>query len=175
MNKLRFEMTCGACPEQYDVFKGDDKVGYMRLRWGHFTFANNTAYDIIFVCGSTEDSGWGGTFESEEQRQEVFKLCENVYRVYELLGDDFVTYDFDEIKSIEQYERIIEERYKENHEELSDEEKQKQEELTQKYISLLQNDSEYRKKIAESIVAPLRMPSLSRRMFQIEEISKDKI
>lgn len=37
---LRFELTCGACPEQYDVYDGDvgDKhvaqVGYVRLRHG---------------------------------------------------------------------------------------------------------------------------------------------
>lgn len=31
---LRFKMTCGACPEQYDVFLGDEQVGYVRLRHG---------------------------------------------------------------------------------------------------------------------------------------------
>ena len=32
----RFECTCGACPEQYDIFrKSDNKyVGYIRCRWG---------------------------------------------------------------------------------------------------------------------------------------------
>lgn len=30
---LRLELTCGACPEQYDVFK---QVGYLRLRHGEF-------------------------------------------------------------------------------------------------------------------------------------------
>ena len=29
--------TCGACPEQYDVFLGSAKVGYLRLRHGHFS------------------------------------------------------------------------------------------------------------------------------------------
>jgi hypothetical protein len=36
--KLNFKQTCGACPEQYDVY--DDKnnlVGYLRLRHGVFT------------------------------------------------------------------------------------------------------------------------------------------
>lgn len=26
----------GACPEQYDVYKGDTQIGYLRLRHGHF-------------------------------------------------------------------------------------------------------------------------------------------
>ena len=31
---LEFKKTCLACPEQYDVFKGDKLVGYVRLRHG---------------------------------------------------------------------------------------------------------------------------------------------
>jgi hypothetical protein len=31
------QQTCGACPEQYDVFDNNDKqVAYLRLRHGHF-------------------------------------------------------------------------------------------------------------------------------------------
>lgn len=42
MNKLivngcTLVMTCGACPEQYDVFFGDFQIGYLRLRHGSFT------------------------------------------------------------------------------------------------------------------------------------------
>lgn len=29
--------TCGACPEQYDVFIGEAYVAYLRLRHGRFT------------------------------------------------------------------------------------------------------------------------------------------
>jgi hypothetical protein len=29
--------TCGACPEQYEAFIGDEAVGYLRLRHGLFT------------------------------------------------------------------------------------------------------------------------------------------
>lgn len=36
MVKFRLEMTCFACPEQYDVYLEDEKVGYLRLRHGHF-------------------------------------------------------------------------------------------------------------------------------------------
>ena len=34
---LHLVNTCDACPEQYDVFRGEEKVGYLRLRWGSFT------------------------------------------------------------------------------------------------------------------------------------------
>jgi hypothetical protein len=34
---LRLVQTCGACPEQYDVFDGERQVGYLRLRYGRFT------------------------------------------------------------------------------------------------------------------------------------------
>jgi len=34
---LRFELTCPACPEQYDAFLGDEQVAYLHLRHGHFT------------------------------------------------------------------------------------------------------------------------------------------
>lgn len=33
---LTLVCTCGACPEQYDVFDGDKQVGYLRLRHGWF-------------------------------------------------------------------------------------------------------------------------------------------
>lgn len=32
----RLELTCGACPEQYDVYAGDEMVAYLRLRHGCF-------------------------------------------------------------------------------------------------------------------------------------------
>ena len=36
MDEYRLEMTCMACPEQYDVYKGEEVVGYLRLRHGYF-------------------------------------------------------------------------------------------------------------------------------------------
>lgn len=36
MSKVRLVLTCGACPEQYDAYIGDEKVGYLRLRHGSF-------------------------------------------------------------------------------------------------------------------------------------------
>lgn len=33
----RVVLTCWACPEQYDVFRGKTQIGYLRLRHGRFT------------------------------------------------------------------------------------------------------------------------------------------
>lgn len=33
---IKLVLTCGACPEQYDAYHGDKKVGYLRLRHGYF-------------------------------------------------------------------------------------------------------------------------------------------
>ncbi len=36
-NEIKLVQTCVACPEQYDAFIGEKKVGYLRLRHGVFT------------------------------------------------------------------------------------------------------------------------------------------
>ena len=36
MKHFIVEMTCFACPEQYDVYLDNKQVGYLRLRYGHF-------------------------------------------------------------------------------------------------------------------------------------------
>ena len=36
MTEIILVKTCGACPEQYDAFIGDEQVGYLRLRHGYF-------------------------------------------------------------------------------------------------------------------------------------------
>ncbi len=33
---VTLKLTCGACPEQYDAFLGDNLIGYLRLRNGYF-------------------------------------------------------------------------------------------------------------------------------------------
>ena len=36
-DELTLVQTCVACPEQYDVFRDGEQVGYLRYRWGYFT------------------------------------------------------------------------------------------------------------------------------------------
>lgn len=41
--------TCGACPEQYDVFDAGTRAGYMRLRHGLFTVECPDTGDGVIV------------------------------------------------------------------------------------------------------------------------------
>ena len=65
---LYFYLTCGACPEQYDVEDSNGKqLGYVRLRWGTLRCEYpNIDGETIY----TADIGDGltGRFESDEQR-----------------------------------------------------------------------------------------------------------
>lgn len=36
INGYTLVLTCAACPEQYDVYKNNRQVGYLRLRHGRF-------------------------------------------------------------------------------------------------------------------------------------------
>jgi hypothetical protein len=31
---IELRQTCEACPEQYDAYLGDNRIGYLRLRYG---------------------------------------------------------------------------------------------------------------------------------------------
>lgn len=67
---LEFILTCGACPEQYDVFDNNgNMVGYVRLRWGELTCEYpDVGGDVIYSA----DIGdyLTGVFENEKQRME---------------------------------------------------------------------------------------------------------
>lgn len=48
--EIKLVKTCGACPEQYDAYLGDNIVGYLRLRHGYFRvdfpwYGGNTIYE----------------------------------------------------------------------------------------------------------------------------------
>ena len=68
IQELDFRETCGACPEQYDVFKGGRQVGYVRLCWGTVTC------DYPYCGGDTIyfhsfDTGWKDCFDGPEERE----------------------------------------------------------------------------------------------------------
>ncbi len=64
---LEFKKTCDACPEQYDVFKGDEMVGYVRLRWGGLS-CRYPNYDGEIIYSESFDDGWKGSFEDDNER-----------------------------------------------------------------------------------------------------------
>jgi hypothetical protein len=67
MTEIRLELTCSACPEQYDAYLGAVPAGYLRLRWGHFRVdypecGGETIYETAFP-----DDPFKGEFEDEER------------------------------------------------------------------------------------------------------------
>lgn len=61
---IRLRQTCGACPEQYDAYEGDEKVGYLRLRHGSFTV---DCPDHTGTCVYQAAPRGDGIFEDEER------------------------------------------------------------------------------------------------------------
>ena len=60
------EMTCGACPEQYEAFLDGKQVGYLRLRHGEFRvdFPDCGGETIYEVCPDGD-----GEFEDYERQK----------------------------------------------------------------------------------------------------------
>jgi hypothetical protein len=62
--------TCSACPEQYEVYKGVNEVGYLRLRHGFFRA------DYPYCGGEevyTSDTEGDGIFEGHERDMHLDK------------------------------------------------------------------------------------------------------
>ena len=58
--------TCGACPEQYDVYLDGEKVGYLRLRHGYFAAESPDCGDRE-VYSTTKCRGDGIFYDDERQ------------------------------------------------------------------------------------------------------------
>jgi len=74
-NKLVFENTCSACPEQYDVKLNGQIVGYVRLRSGNLRVdcpdcGGETVYETYF------EDPLKGMFDDDEERQHYFSEIE---------------------------------------------------------------------------------------------------
>ena len=64
--------TCGACPEQYDIYleDNDKRVGYMRLRHSHFYVNHISTYQTVYNSWVNGD----GIFENEQERHKYISL-----------------------------------------------------------------------------------------------------
>jgi hypothetical protein len=65
---IDFELTCHACPEQYDVYIEDKQVAYVRLRWGTLRVTTPDVGGELVYEHEYED-GWQGCFDSAEDRE----------------------------------------------------------------------------------------------------------
>lgn len=66
---ITFIQTCLACPEMYDVYKGETKVGWLRLRYSTLRFK---LYDkdktILYKKLIGDESDMIGQFKNEADR-----------------------------------------------------------------------------------------------------------
>lgn len=77
MAKLKLVQTCGACPEQYDVFLPDGtEIGYMRLRHGYFRAEYKG--DIVYDAHPEGD----GVFTDEERDGYLVAASEAILLAY---------------------------------------------------------------------------------------------
>lgn len=74
---LELRCTCGACPEQYEVFDGDNQVAYFRLRHGEFRvdFGRSGGATIFLGCPIGD-----GQFEKHERQSYLMAAIAEVRR-----------------------------------------------------------------------------------------------
>lgn len=77
---LMFHQTCLACPEQYDVFKGNKQVGYVRLRYGELKAVYpNVGGEIIYEKSFNElYKGW--FFDEDEKVTELNNIADCILK-----------------------------------------------------------------------------------------------
>lgn len=61
--------TCGACPEAYDIYIGNEYKGYMRLRHGYFRVQRECDGETTYEAHPNGD----GLFEWEEREKYIRK------------------------------------------------------------------------------------------------------
>ena len=98
--KFTLIKTCNACPEQYDVLRGERQVGYLRLRNGYFrcdypSVEGETIYEHFF-----EDK-LKGMFDDDSERDKYITEALSALRDKILsdmvLGDiNTVSYEIEE-------------------------------------------------------------------------------
>ena len=83
MKILGYELkqTCGACPEQYDVYWEGKQVGYLRLRWGEFSAEVPDCWGKMVYLARPEGHG---EFEDHER---VKYLTEAIMAIHDWRTD----------------------------------------------------------------------------------------
>lgn len=78
---LNFKKTCDACPEQYDVFKDEKQVGYVRLRWGYLS-CRYPDYEGDEIYSESFDDAWKGCFDDNNERNKYLLIIANELNNY---------------------------------------------------------------------------------------------
>lgn len=78
---LRFDRTCIASPEQYDVYVGRKKVAYIRLRYGVLVVEYKKPFGDLIYQHIFNDR-WKGSFYDKKQREKYMKIISNKIKLY---------------------------------------------------------------------------------------------
>lgn len=65
----------GACPEQYEVYKNEKYMAYVRFRWGSCTVHTEPLGE--YICSYDNFNTFQGKFNTEKQRLYYLKLIAN--------------------------------------------------------------------------------------------------
>lgn len=69
---FKLKQTCGACPEQYNVYRNDECVGFMHLRYGYFYV--ECAGRMVHEANTRGD----GIFEESERDRHLTAGCKAI-------------------------------------------------------------------------------------------------
>ena len=86
INGLDFIMTCSACPEQYDVLKDGEMVGYVRFRFSELRCDYKDCGGERIYTHLFDDCPMLGTFINNSERMHYLKLIAD--KINERLKDD---------------------------------------------------------------------------------------
>jgi len=76
INGYLLRLTCGACPEQYDVFWEGERVGYLRLRHGWFYAATpDVGGKTVYEASPNGD----GIFDCDERVKYLTEAIEAIH------------------------------------------------------------------------------------------------
>lgn len=75
---FKLKQTCGACPEQYDVYDEEgNQVGYLRLRWGYFyaqCYVSPEHHPIVYESDTIGE----GSFDDSERTHHLNLACQHI-------------------------------------------------------------------------------------------------
>jgi hypothetical protein len=84
MNNYRLVATCGACPEQYDVYDGENNlVAYLRLRHGYFYVSCPDVEGTVVYSAHPEGDGM---FKEHERDYYLDRAMEAIVEYYDGLS-----------------------------------------------------------------------------------------
>lgn len=74
--KIKLIQTCGACPEQYDGYLGEEKIAFLRLRHGRFRAEYKNT--VVYTASTNGD----GCFDENERDLHLNAACKAILEAH---------------------------------------------------------------------------------------------